>query len=73
MADVTELIADTLSSESARDYIDAGRIEAITDAVQTRLQHVRELAMTQKQTQTDSVENDVIKNVAEDYTQEMTM
>ena len=38
-----------------------------------QIQQVQELSMTQKQTQTDSVEDDVIKNIAEDYMPKMTM
>ena len=67
LADAGELIVNTLSSDGAGDYMDEKRIEAITEAVQTRIAHVRELSQTQQPTQADSVMDDVEKDVAEDY------
>lgn len=73
LSDIRELIVETLSSDGAREYMGESRIEAIADAAQQRLQQVQELSVMQKQTQTDSVEDDVIKDIAEDYTPKMTM
>ena len=73
LSDIRELIVETLSSDGAKEYMGESRIEAIADAAQQRVQQVQELSITQKQTQTDSVEDDVIKDIAEDYTPKMTM
>lgn len=72
LSDVRELILETLSADGAEDYLDERRIEAIADAVQMRIRRVRELSQTQKPAQTDSVSDDVAKNVAEDYSQNTT-
>jgi hypothetical protein len=68
LSDVRDIIIETLSSDGAREYMGESRIEAIADAVQKRIRHVQELSVTQTHTQTDSVDDDVTKNVAEDYT-----
>ena len=47
LSDVDELISSVLSCEEAADYIDEGRIHAITESVQRRIGHLQELAMTQ--------------------------
>ncbi len=67
LADTGELIVNTLSSEGAGDYMDEKRIEAIAEAVQTRILRVRELSQTQQPTKADSVMDDVEKDVAENY------
>ena len=71
--DVRELIVETLSSDGAREYMGESRIEAIADAAQQRIWQVQQLSMTQKPTQADSGEDDVVKDIAEDYTPKMTM
>ena len=67
LSDIRELIFSALSSEEARDYIDDTRITAIADAVGKRIQRVREMADMQAPSQGDSVEDDVVKDIAEDY------
>ncbi len=68
LSDVRDIRIETLSSDGAWEYMGESRIEAIADAVQKRIRHVQELPLTQTHTQTDSVDDDVTKNVAEDYT-----
>ena len=60
-------------SDGAREYMGESRIEAIADAANQRIQRVQELSMTQKHTQMDSVADDVMKDIAEDYMPKMTM
>ena len=69
LADVRDLIVETLSAEGTEEFIVKERIEIIAESVLTRIGHVRELSMTQTAAQTDSPEDDVEKDVAEDYTQ----
>ena len=73
LADTRDLIVETLSAEGAEEFIDEGRIEIIAESVLTRIEHVRELTMAQTVVQTDSTEDDVKENIAEDYTPRMTM
>jgi len=73
LSDVRELITDTLSSKNAKDYIDESRISAIADTTERRIQHVAELAMTQSPAQTQSTSDDVEENIAEDYSQKLTI
>ena len=73
LSDVRQLIVETLSADGAEDYMDERRIEAIADAIQVRIRHVQELSMVQTVTQADSVVNDVIENIAEDYSPKLTM
>lgn len=73
LADVRELIVETLSSEGAADYMDANRIRAIADAVEKRIAYVRELSMTQPMQQADSIVGDVEENIAEDYASHLSM
>ena len=40
LSDVDELISSVLSCEEAADYIDEGRIHAITESVQRRIGHL---------------------------------
>ena len=67
LSDVRQLVFKTLSSDGAQEYIDERRIEIIADAMQRRIQHVRELSEKQVPVQTDSVIDDVKEDKAEDY------
>lgn len=69
LSDVDELIAKTLSAGNAKEYADAGRTEAIVEAVSQRIRHLMSLSAAQAPACTDSTEDDVEKNIAEDYTQ----
>ena len=68
LADVKDLIVETLSSEGAREFADERRIEIISETVLTRIGHVQQMSMAQTVVQTDSLEDDVKENIAEDYT-----
>ena len=73
LADVDELITKTLSVDGAKEYMDAGRIKAIAETVNRRIQNLIQLSMTQAPVQTDSIEDDVEENIAENYSPKMTM
>ena len=73
LSDVDELISSVLSCEEAADYIDEGRIHAITESVQRRIGHLQELAMTQTPQQIDTTEDDVREEVAADYAPKMEL
>lgn len=73
LSDVDELISGVLSCEEAADYIDEGRIHAITESVQRRIGHLQELAMTQTPRQLDTTEDDVREEVAADYAPKMEL
>lgn len=67
LTDVGELITRTLSSEEAEEYIDGNRIHAIVEAVNRRIQNLRQISMEQFQGQSDSTQDDVEENIAKDY------
>ena len=73
LSDIDELISSVLSCEEAADYIDEGRIHAITESVQRRIGHLQELAMTQTPRQLDTTEDDVREEVAADYAPKMEL
>ena len=73
LSDVDELISSVLSCEEAADYIDEGRIHAITESVQRRIGHLQELAMTQTPRQLDTTEDDVREEVAADHAPKMEL
>ena len=73
LKDARELIVQTLSADDAGEYVGANRIEAIADSVQERIRYLRELSMTQREAEPDSVRDDVEQNIAADYTPKMTM
>ena len=53
--------------------MDDGRIKAIAETVNRRIQNLQQLSMMQAPVQTDSTEDDVEENIAQDYSQKMTM
>lgn len=73
LADVEELIRSTFSSEEAKKYIDDSRIEAIAKSTMKRIEKLEGLAMTQKNDQDISTDDDVEENIAEDYSPKMSM
>lgn len=73
LADVRELIIETLSSDGAKDYIDQNRISAIAGAAERRVQQLLQLSMFHAPAQTTSTEDDVQENIAEDYSPKTTM
>ncbi len=67
LTDVGELITNTLSSEEAKEYIDENRIHAIVEAVNRRIQNLRQISMEQLPGQSDFTQDDVEENRAKDY------
>jgi hypothetical protein len=60
--EITEILAP------AGEYLDQSRRDAITASIRQRIGHLQELALSQRQT-TDTVENDVMEDIAETYQQ----
>ncbi|MBO4676999.1 MAG: HipA domain-containing protein, partial [Oscillospiraceae bacterium] len=73
LADIRDLIVETLSAEGTEEFVVKERIEIIAESVLTRIEHVRELSMAQTVAETDSLEDDVKENIAEDYSHKMTL
>ncbi len=74
LRDVGKIITDVLSADQARELIDESRISAIAEAAERRIQTLESFAMVQGITSpTNSTEDDVEENVAEDYTPQMGM
>ena len=73
LSDVEELITNTLSAEGAKEYMDDNRIKAIVETANRRIQNLMQLSMTQAQVQTNSTEDDVEENIAQDYSPKMTL
>ena len=71
LSDVGEVIKEVLSSDGAEEYIDESRINAITDGVEKRIETLRQLALSERPVQTDTAEDDVAEDIAEDYTMNM--
>lgn len=72
LSDVRELITETLSADGAKEYMDENRIRAIAAATEKRIQNLSTLAMVQSNSQTDTTEDDVEENIAEDYSPKLT-
>lgn len=73
LADVDKLITNTLSADGAKEYMDDGRIKAIAETVNRRIQNLMQLSMTKAPLQADSTEDDVEENIAQDYSPKVTM
>lgn len=74
LADLKELITETLSADDAGEFIDENRIRAVTDSVQRRIDYLLQLAMTQQPVQgVITTEDDVEEDIAEDYTPKMNL
>ena len=71
LSDVGEVIKEVLSSDGAEEYIDDSRINAINDGVEKRIETLRQLALSEHPVQTDTAEDDVAEDIAEDYTMNM--
>ena len=67
LSDVKDLIIETLTADGAEEYMDAGRIEAITESVERRIRNLSELAMKQTAYPTASTEDDVEEDIATRY------
>ena len=68
---VKELITSVLTIDGAEEYMDDSRIRAIAETVNRRIQNLLQLSMTQTPVQAFSTEDDVEKDIAEDYTPKM--
>ena len=66
LLDMGEIIKEVLSVEQAKELIDERRIEAIVDAVRSRIDMLQEIAKTHTPVE-DTPDGDVEKNVAADY------
>ena len=73
LSDVKELITKILSSEEAQDYMEDGRISAITESVEHRIENLSDMVESQAENLTDSIEGDVEEEIAEDYGPTMTL
>lgn len=73
--DVEEIIKEVLSQDTDENYIDQNRIRAVTDSVKRRLQTlgqlVREYTNSRIQNETDTTEDDVEEDIAENYSPKM--
>ena len=74
LLDIGTLIRETMSGEQAVDFVGADRVDAIVETAEKRVRHLQDMALAQRPADlTDSVEDDVEKNIAEDYGPKMTM
>jgi len=67
LRDVPEMIYGYLTSENVSEFIEDSRALAISETVRKRIEVLREIANCHIKTE-DTVDGDVEKNVAEDYT-----
>lgn len=73
LAGVKELITSVLTAAGAEEYMNDNRIQAIAEAVNRRVQNLLQLAMTQTPVQDFYTEDDVKKDIAEDYTPKLEL
>lgn len=67
LRDVPEMIYGYLTSENVSEFIEDSRALAISETVRKRIEVLREIANCHIKTE-DTVDGDVEKNIAEDYT-----
>lgn len=67
LSDVKELITETLSDESAKDYMDDARIRLIAELTERRIRNVEALAANRSGVRSMTTEDDVEEDVAENY------
>lgn len=67
LGDVSQMIHETLSTEDAKEYMDAARVEAIADAVASRIHRLTELVRQEREEPVCSTEDDVEEDVAAAY------
>lgn len=73
LMDVKEMICEVLSDEQVQEFMDERRVMAIADSVENRIQKLKEVAAdvsgkTVNINAQNSTQDDVEKNIAEDYT-----
>ena len=66
LSDIQEVIKEVLSVEEAQELIDERRIDAIADAVRSRIDILQSIAKTHTPID-DTTEGDVEENIAADY------
>ena len=69
LSDVKEVIETVMTTGDAVEYMDDARIKAVADGVDKRIRHLEQMSMTYTCQQTESTEDDVEENIAEDYSQ----
>ena len=67
LSDVRQLITDTFSADNVCEYIDHNRVDAIADMVERRIEYIKQLSQSQAANIANSVEDDVVQDIAEDY------
>lgn len=73
LADVGALLRTTFGGDAV-DFVGADRVDAIVRTVERRIHILHELALTRRPMDVvDTVDGDVEKDIAEDYTPKMTM
>lgn len=74
LKDVESMITAVLSDEKNGEFIDESRVSAIASAAGSRVQTLREIALTHAPNLAEiTTEDDVKENIAEDYTSKMGM
>ena len=74
LVDVKDMICKVLSDEQAQEFMDERRVMAIADSVEKRIQKLKEVAVGVSGkiiniNAQNSTQDDVEKNIAEDYTE----
>ena len=74
LVDVKDMICEVLSDEQAQEFMDERRVMAIADSVEKRIQKLKEVAVGVSGkiiniNAQNSTQDDVEKNIAEDYTE----
>ncbi len=69
LSDIKEVIKEIMTTGDAVEYMDDARVKAIADSVDKRIRYLEQISMTYIQHQTESTEDDVEENIAEDYSQ----
>lgn len=65
--DVSEMIITILSAEGAREYMDDSRIRGIAETTNRRIQSLMHQSMRKTPLRSDSTQDDVEEDIAEDY------
>lgn len=69
LSDIKEVIKEIMMTGDAVEYMDDARVKSIADSVDRRIRYLEQISMTYIQHQTESTEDDVEENIAEDYSQ----
>ena len=69
LSDIKEVIKEIMTTGDAVEYMDDARTKAIADGVDKRIRYLEHISMAHTRHQTESTEDDVEENIAEDYSQ----